>query len=173
MCFEELMDRISPKLKGISYRIGARCGFLGEDDLYQEAVAYLWQEFLARKLDDKTDSYILQGCYFHLKNYLRKTKRFVPTTISIDMILNREDSPYNDTLYLRDEDPRLSLDFLSNKALAETILNNGLTGREKEILSFYAEGLTTRQIGKRMGVSHVRIVKLTARIREKCRKYLD
>ena len=52
-------------------------------------------------------------------------------------------------------------------------MNNGLTPREKEVFILALEGLTVREIGDRLGVSHVRVVKLRANIKEKCIKHLD
>jgi DNA-directed RNA polymerase specialized sigma subunit len=57
--------------------------------------------------------------------------------------------------------------------LADVICNNGLTDKEKSLLPFFAQGLTTREIGGRIGISHVSIVKMRKTICEKCRKYLD
>ena len=45
-----------------------------------------------------------------------------------------------------------------------------LTRKEKEIVFFYLQGWTTREIGERLGISHVSIVKLEEKIREKCKK---
>ena len=57
--------------------------------------------------------------------------------------------------------------------LIEEILNDGLTRREKEVFCLALEGLTTREIGSRLGISHVRVVKLKGKIRDKCKKYRD
>ena len=72
MDFRELTSRISRKLKGIACKLNGHPSFLNEEDLYQEAMVHLWLDCQGGKLTDKTDSYILQSCYFHLKNYLRK-----------------------------------------------------------------------------------------------------
>ena len=45
-----------------------------------------------------------------------------------------------------------------------------MTRKEKEIVFFYLQGWTTREIGERLGISHVSIVKLEGKIREKCKK---
>ena len=74
MCFEDLLKKISPVLKRITYRLNGHYAFFNDEDLYQEALIHLWQDYQGGKLQDKTDSYILQGCYFYLKNYLRKAK---------------------------------------------------------------------------------------------------
>ncbi|MCX5704439.1 MAG: hypothetical protein NT066_08150 [Candidatus Omnitrophica bacterium] len=72
MSFEILLKRISPTLKRIAYRLNGHFSFFNDEDLYQEALIHLWLDFKEGKLSDKTDSYILQGCYFYLKNYIRK-----------------------------------------------------------------------------------------------------
>lgn len=174
MTYEELVKKISPVLKRITYRLNGHFASFNHDDLYQEALIRLWDDFRAGKLSDKTDSYILQGCYFHLKNYIRKARAKYPV-ISLDAQLNEgQDNVLLEEMLLKAQRHCPScLDWLHDKLLAETIRNNGLTMREKEIVGFYAEGMTTRQIGSRLGISHVMVVKLTVRIREKCGKYKD
>ena len=170
--FEVLVKRISPTLKRITYKLNGHFFFFNEEDLFQEALLHLWQDFQKGKVQDKTDSYILQGCYFHLKNYIRCAKNKVKL-ISIETFQHNEEEPNTDEfLWLKDERCENYFEDLDSKLLCETIQNNGLTEKEKEILHFYSQGLTVRDIGKRLGVSHVRVVKLTQRIREKCSKYL-
>jgi len=170
--FEDIVKRISPTLKRITYKLNGHFSFFNDEDLFQEALIHLWQDFQERKLSDKTESYILQGCYFHLKNYIRKC-RIKAKLISIDEIVDEDNASFKKTLYLQDERAECTFDRLSNKLLAETIRNNGLTQREKNILFFCCDGLATREIGARLGISHVRVVKLLAKIKEKCKKYRD
>lgn len=173
MHFEELVKKITPKLRGIIRRMNCRFFSLSEEDLYQEATLHLWQGYSCGELEDKTESYILQGCYFYLKNYLRchRPKRNLISWESF--YSSAEDDSSERRLELADPAAGGYQEKLDIKLLAETIRNNGLTGAEKELLSFYARGLTTREIGARLGVSHVRVVKMTQRIRQKCSKYLD
>lgn len=170
--FELMLKRLSPTLKRITYKLNGHFSFFNEEDLYQEALLHLWQDFRNKKLEDKTDSYILQGCYFHLKNHIRKVKGRNKTT-SLEAIINEEGATLQEALSLEYPNHKDYLDSLNNRLFAETISNNGLSGREKDILSSYSEGLTIREIGKRLGISHVMVLRLTARIRNKCKKYLD
>lgn len=172
MHFEVLLKRISPTLQKIAYRLNGHFSFLNQEDLYQEALVHLWQDFNAGKLTDKTDSYILQGCYFHLKNYLR-TASVKNREISLEKIALEKNSSVDEVLSLKDEASENYLDYLNSKMFAEAISNNGLTKREKDIIFLHAEGLTTREIGQRVQLSHVRVLKLLAQIKEKCKKYLD
>ena len=170
MHFEELLKKISPKLKGIVWRLGGRGLLYSSDDLYQEAMVHLWARFQQGDLSDKTDSYILQGCYFYLKNYIRRVQDKA-CLISIHVPINEEGSELEGILCL--EDPKSSFDETDCKMLIEEILNDGLTKREKEVFCLALEGLTTREIGSRLGISHVRVVKLKGKIRDKCKKYRD
>lgn len=173
MEFKVLIKRVSPKLKGIAYKLNGYVSFLSDEDFYQEAACYLWNEFKAGTLSDKTDSYILQGCYFHLRNYIRtlKDKR---SLISLDDIAGDEgERSLKETLFLADERSLDYFDRLNDRLIVDAIRNNGLTSREKLILTYYSSGLNMRQVGSKLGVSHVSIVKAMAVIREKCQKHID
>lgn len=174
MNFEELVKKVSPTLKRITYRLNGHFTYFNEQDLYQEALIHLWDDFQAGKLSDKTDSYILQGCYFHLKNYIRKAKDKY-NHVSLETVVNGDEQGMclEEKLSLYAEDTQSPIDYFHNKLLLETIRNNGFTPREKDIINFYALGLTTRKIGQRLGISHVMVVKVTAQIKEKCKKYIE
>lgn len=173
MDFGELVKKISPKLKRITFRLGRYLTVFSSDDLYQEALIRLWDDFRKGRLKDKTDSYILQGCYFHLKNYLRTHKNKI-NLVSLEEIIYSEDG---EGLCLAGVIPLASseniLDNIHADFLLEQINNNGLTKREKDIFHFVLDGLTTRQIGERLGISHVRVVKIQKVIRRKCLKHMD
>ncbi|MDD5120950.1 MAG: sigma-70 family RNA polymerase sigma factor [Candidatus Omnitrophica bacterium] len=172
MNFEELHKKLSPTIKRIAWKLNGHYRSFSHDDLYQEATVHLWTNFLRGKLCDKTDSYILQGCYFHLKNYIRKINER-SNIISIDAALSlNEESTIEDILgkYWSCDDCR---DELHNKFLTESIRNNGFNPREKKLFEYLGQGMTTRSIGKRLGISHVSVVKLMRKIRVKARKHLD
>lgn len=170
MSFEELVKKVSPTLKRITYKLNGHFSFFNDEDLYQEALVHLWLDFKDGKLQDKTDSYILQGCYFHLKNYLRKV-RVKANLVSIESLVDDEGNTRED--YLPAQEASFYFDYLDNKILVENILGNGLTAREKEVLSLCLEGLTVREIGKRLGISHVRIVKIRTSIKRKSNYLFD
>lgn len=167
-----LVKRISPVLRRITCRLGAHHAAFNHEDLYQEAVMHLWEDFNAGKISDKTDSYLLQGCYFHLKNFIRKNKS-KNVAVSIDSLFP-DDNGSQDCSYLLED--KAAGDFMrriNDNLLAETIRNNGFTPREKGILELVMHDMTTRQIGGKLGISHVMVVKIMKDIRRKSRVYAD
>ena len=172
MSFQELHKKLSPTIKRIAYRLNGHYRSFNHDDLYQEATVHLWSNFLKGKLSDKTDSYILQGCYFHLKNYIRKINER-SNIVSIDAALSTNDeATVEDVLGQYWSTPDCRED-LHSKFLAQSIRDNGFNPKEKSLLDYFSQGLTTRDIGKRLGVSHVSVVKLMQKVRIKARKHLD
>lgn len=172
MSFEELHRKLSPTIKRIAYKLNGRYRSFNHDDLYQEASIHLWSDFLKGKLSDKTDSYILQGCYFHLKNYIRKVNERA-NIVSIDGALNTDDeATVEDVLGEHWACPDCRQE-LHNKFLAQSIRDNGFNPKEKRLLDYFSRGMTTRDIGKRLGISHVSVVKLMQKIRAKAQKHLD
>ena len=149
MSYEELVRKIAPKLKRITYKLGKYLSFCAQDDLYQEALIYLWEEFSKGELLDKTDSYILQGCYFHLKNYIRKNIDKA-RLISIDFDYGDEEGQGTLDEILHLKSPGSLFEDVYCKMLIEKINNNGLTVREKEVFNFALDGLTVREIGSRL-----------------------
>jgi len=173
MTFAVLAKKVSPTLKRIAFRLNSRFTFFDQDDLYQEALVQLWNDFNQGKLADKTESYILQGCYFHLKNYIR-THRDKANLVSLEAALSAaEESHSEEVLSFQKKEERPFRDYFHDKLLAESICKNDFTPREKAILEFIAEGLTTREIGARLGISHVRVIKVIRLIRDKSLRCSD
>ncbi len=163
--FEALVARLSPTLKRITYRLNGHFTFMDDQDLLQEALIHLWTDFRRGFLNDKTDSYILQGCYFHLKNYIRKTQDSA-TMVSLNSI-SEEDGPHLEEVLVAD-------DFASGDQV-ETVLeieaiSGGISQRERDVLFFCLEGMTMREIGKKMGISHVSVLKIRNKIKERYQK---
>jgi len=172
MKFEELLRKISPKLKRITYKLNGHFSSFNHEDLYQEALLHLWLNLREGKLSDKTESYILQGCYFHLKNFLRKNYDKAKLT-NLDNLVNQEGEETKLENILPLSSPESTFELAHCKMLIEAIRNNGLTPREKQVFNLSLEGLTTREMGDRLGISHVRVVKLRKKVQEKCLNHMD
>ena len=165
MSFEDTVNRIQSKLKGIVHKLNGHFTFFDDEDLYQESLIHLWIAWEEKTLEGKTDSYILQGCFFYLKNYIRTALDKV-SLVSIDACLADSGATLEDMLSL--EDKNRPLDSLESGLLMERFRKAGLTERESRIIDLTLDGLTTREIGRRLGVSHVRIIKVKKLIRIKC-----
>jgi RNA polymerase sigma factor (sigma-70 family) len=161
--FNALISRLTPGIQGIVHKLQTCSPVMDGDDLTQAALIHLWALFSRGAAQDKTASYLLQGCYHHLRNQLR-LRRHVSREVRLDEDLSRSDLDPADERPLRNaysfEDQRQG-DFLLGSVLA------GLTGQEEAVLSQLLNGLTVREIGAHLGVSHVRVVTLTKSIRSK------
>jgi RNA polymerase sigma factor (sigma-70 family) len=169
MKYEELVARFKPKLKAITIKLDGKYTSFDDEDLYQEALLHLWDQFKRNELDDKTDSFILQGCYFFLKNYIRTVhKRIDQKCLSLDDSSNEECVRLYDVIPSKNREEiheRIRADLLKDDIIAS------LTLREKEIFSLSLEGFTIREIGNRLGISHVMVVKIKNKIGS-CLTYL-
>ena len=162
--FNDMMKKLSPTLRRIAHRMNGHATFFSDDDLYQEALVHMWGLFERGVLDDKTDSYILQGCFFHLKNYLRTTLDKV-RPVSLDEPIDKGETTLGETIAAKGPG---CYEAANKFLLAEAVASLDLTDREREILGLLMDGLTVREAGARLGISHVMIVKIRARIQKKC-----
>jgi RNA polymerase sigma factor (sigma-70 family) len=163
MFFETLATRLSPTLKRIARKLNGHCSFMDDQDLFQEALLHLWTLFSSGDLAGKTDSYMLQGCYYHLRNYIRKT-RDSAALLSLS-VANADDGPNLERALMAPDIS--SFDEVEGGLQIEAIVESGMSQREKEVLCFSLEGMTTREIGLRLGVSHVSVVKTRNRIKKR------
>lgn len=163
MQFETLVKRISPTLKKITRKLNGHYSFFNDEDLYQEALVHLWVGYRDGTLEDKTDSYILQGCYFHLRNYLRKTQDNA-TFLSLNSPLGEDGMRPEEYLHLEDSG---SFEKMESEFQLELAGQTFLTEREKTILALFMEGMSMREIGGRLGISHVMVLKIRNKIKEK------
>lgn len=164
--FERLIKRLSPTLRKISHRLNGHFTYFNDDDLCQEALVHLWVLFQKGSIADKTDSYILQGCYFHLKNYIRTSMDKASFT-SLDSPVD-EDGTTLEEIMVSPAAP--SSDRAEDQVLSEEIGKFGLDEREFNILRMSSDGMTTREIGEKFGISHVAVIKLKKKIQVKCQK---
>lgn len=165
MTFENLLNKLDPKIRGIARKLNYRYTYFDDDDLYQEALTHLWQKHESGDFTDKTESYILQGCYFFLKNYIRKTyKNLDRKLLSLDTA--GDNTGVNLAEKISDTESADSFSLIDAR-LAWGDLEQILSAREKNILSMQMEGFTTREIGATLGVSHVMVVKIEKKIKGK------
>jgi len=166
MDFETLLKKISPRLKRIAKSHSGHGFFIDEEDLYQEMCIHLWKNYKDGKPTGINKAYIVRGCEFHILNYLRK-EREKARIVSLEEPLDEDGNTLEDIL----PDTRESLDkFIDRDLTIEDIKNNGLTTREKEVFSLLLNGLTVREAGKELGISHVMVVKVKNRIIKKWQK---
>ncbi len=163
MSFECLVSKLSPTLKRITRKLNGHFSFMNDEDLFQEALIHLWSRFRTGELGDKTDSYMLQGCYFHLKNYIRKVQDSV-TLLSLSAVMDEGGAQLEEILPADDAG---SYDQVEGALVLEALEASGLSRRERDVLFLSLEGMTTREIGKKLGISHVSVVKARSRIKEK------
>ena len=131
------------------------------EDLMQEAMVHLW--LLEAKRPGQTSSWYLQGCKFHLQNYLGAGR-------SVDSLkrkagklrLNDEDEDFEALLHHEDVEE----DFFAKISARDILecLGERLTGFELEVLGHLAQGLGARCIAEQLGVTHPTIIKYRRRI---------
>jgi len=166
MDFEALLKKVSPRLKRIASSHNGHGFFIDEEDLYQEMCIHLWNSFKDGVPVGINKAYIVRGCEFHILNYLRK-QREKARIVSLEKPLNEDGCTLKDIL----SDSKEPLDrCLDREAIINDIKNNGFSKREKEVLPLLLEGYTVREIGEKLYISHVMVVKLKQRIIKKCQK---
>lgn len=76
-----------------------------------------------------------------------------------------EDGPHPEEALVADDRPSCEqVDIIME---VEAMTGAGTSQRERDVFFFCLEGLTTREIGKILGISHVSVVKVRNKIREK------
>ncbi|MBD3264847.1 MAG: sigma-70 family RNA polymerase sigma factor [Candidatus Omnitrophica bacterium] len=165
MDFNELLTRLEPKLKSITRRLDYRFRTFGQEDLFQEALIHLWEKNRDEELCGKTESFILQGCCFYLKNYIRKSNK------SIDkMSVFGESFDYPGGKAIGGHPAANNESFvnsLDNVSLRDSIFKI-LGKRERKVAVYIMKGLSSREIGSILNISHVMVLKIKKNIRSKC-----
>ena len=169
MEFERLYERVNPRLKKIAGFYGRRGYSFDKDDLYQEMASHLWNNFKRGVPEGINDSYVIKGCEFHILNYIRKEKEKV-YKISMEESLNEHGDTLRETLAGDSE----SLDeIVDKKMLVDHIMNNGFSKREKDVFGLLLEGYTVREAGRKLGISHVMVVKLKSKLIQQVTKLIS
>lgn len=156
MEFIDLYNKLSPRLRWIAKRRSNGSILTKEDDLYQEMCIYLWDAYKEGVPKGIRDTYIVKGCEFHILNYIRTHKEKV-RLCGLEAPINENGDTLQDLLPADSENIARIVD---RKLTFDAVMSNGFTKREKEILPLLQQGFTTREIGKKLGISHVMVVKL-------------
>lgn len=162
MEFEGIYKEYKKPLMSLAHRLNGHLGYISDDDLFQEMTAHLWTRWQKGELTDKTKSYIIKSCYFHVKNYIR-VYADKPFFVSLDEPVDEEGSQLKDML----PDKSQGRDSIFGAACTDEIKEMDMTPREKEVLDLWAEARTTRDIGQTLGISHVRVIKIQESIKKK------
>ncbi|MDI6781447.1 MAG: sigma-70 family RNA polymerase sigma factor [bacterium] len=168
MEFTELVKKFSPYLKRLSNKVAIPSRVIGHDDLYQEMLYRLWEGWLRGEFKGKNDAYIRGGCYFHLKNYLRRHTEHVKH-ISLNEPLDDEGNTLEDIIPAQTAPFDVRVD---DALFIQQMKNKELTRREQEVSELLAQGYTLRDIGKMLNISHVRVLKIKENIGSKFTKRL-
>ncbi|MBN2097586.1 MAG: sigma-70 family RNA polymerase sigma factor [Candidatus Omnitrophica bacterium] len=163
MEFTRLYNRLAPRLRQIARRLKTRVAFVDEDDLFQEMCIYLWKKYQQGIPEHLNDRYVINGCNFHINNYLRKMSDNV-YMLSLEHPMNDDGQLLRDTLCEVTEPLYRSLD---RKMTFEEIKNNGFSKREKQVLDILTQGYTVREAARQLGISHVMVVKYKKRLVDK------
>ena len=153
MNFEEILKKITPKIKQLAVRYNGWNTFANEDDFFGEMVLHLREKWLSGDLKDKTESYVIQSCYFHLRNYLRVTQEKRDVVSIYDTITGDDDMTLEEII------PDNRKEVPEEKMFMDRVRNNGLTKLEKEIFEFLYEGYTAREIGEKLHISHTMVLR--------------
>ncbi len=131
------------------------------EDLMQEALIHLWQ--VQKQNPGQTKNWYLQNCRFHLLHYLAMGR-------SVDSPKRRASQVFPTDAELQAEDwldrfegsDSVLADVSARDILAS--MSKLLSEREMRILQWLAEGVGTREIAKRLGISHPMVVKIRRKI---------
>ena len=126
------------------------------DDLMQEALIHLWK--VQEQNPGQTKNWYLQNCRFHLLHYLALGRSVdSPKRRSSQVHPSEQDESLDDWLDRFEGDNSVLQDVSARDILAA--LATCLSTREMSILQWLAEGLGTREIAKRLGISHPMVIK--------------
>lgn len=161
--FRELVKKFSPWIKQLASKMPTFSQSIDKDDLYQEMLFHLWERWRKGEFEDKNDAYIKGSCWFHLKNYLRKFREKAKL-VSLYEPLGENGITLEELI--PDQKPLITQKW-DDAIFIQQMKEKELTRREKEVAELLSQGYTLREIGKRLGVSHVMVLKIKEKIAKK------
>jgi RNA polymerase sigma factor (sigma-70 family) len=169
MSFELLVKKLSPKLKIIAHKLNGRYTTFSDEDLFQEALINLWFKYQSGQTIDKKESYLIQGAYFQMKNFIRKSYKAVDrNSVSLNNYFDKNGRTFEEYFY--SEKSHEAFDRIEEKIVLEN-KKNILNQRERRVLDLAIQGLATRMIGEKIEASHVTVVKIMKKIKIKIACY--
>jgi RNA polymerase sigma factor (sigma-70 family) len=126
------------------------------EDLMQEALIHLWQ--VQEQSPGQTKNWYLQNCRYHLLHYLALGRSVdSPKRRASQVHPVQDDEDLDDWLDRFEGTDSVLQDVSARDMLAS--LSKVLSKREMSILQWLAEGLATREIARRLGISHPMVIK--------------
>lgn len=163
MDFEDVFKNLAPSIRQIARGFKTLPSHLDADDLAMEMFYHLWGMWKRGEVEGKTRSFLLQGCKFHGLNYIRKE-------CDRKQMLSLYEPVEGDGLFLETIIPDNASAFtgtIDTEILVQKIRNISLTPRERQVFDLCLKEYTVREMGEELGISHVRVVKILQRVREK------
>jgi len=171
MQFAGTVENLETKLRNIARNVTDNKA--DQDDLLQEGWLYLWKN--KEKLENKTISYVLTGCYFRFIDYLKQGRsidsksRESLTVISLHWTSDEGQEPLVSIIPSRVED---AMDTLTAKDLEEQIRKH-LNARLKESYDLLLKGYTLGEIAKELNLTHEAVRLRVKKIRGMAKEYLE
>jgi len=126
------------------------------DDLIQEALVHLW--LVKTRRPGQTKSWYLQSCKFHLRHYLSSGRSIDSAKRRAGQLSFNSDSAGGDEIMdLVDTGPSVFSCVSARDLIAQ--LSRNLLPEEKAVLDCLADGLGSREIGRKLNVSHTIVIK--------------
>ncbi len=131
------------------------------EDLMQEALIHLWQ--VQEQNPGQTKNWYLQNCRYHLLHYLASGRSVDSPKRRASQVHPSDQDENSDDLLDRFEGSDTVLQDVSARDMLSS-LSKWLSGREMSILQWLSEGQGTREIAKRLGISHPMVIKYRRKI---------
>lgn len=126
------------------------------EDLMQEALIHLWQ--VQEQNPGQTKNWYLQNCRYRLLHYLALGRSVDSPKRRASQVHPSEHDEEQDDWLDRFEGSNTVLQDVSARDILSS-LSKLLSAKEMMILQWLAEGLGTREIAKRIGISHPMVIK--------------
>ena len=131
------------------------------DDLMQEALFHRWLMEIRRP--GQTVSWYLQSCKFHLRNYLVSGRSVDSAKRGSGHVqLDVDSGIMEEALKIPDSEGSVLSSVCARDLLS--LLSRRLPARDTAILYCLAEGLGSREIGRRFNLSHTTVIKCRRKI---------